>query len=171
MSGHPESAYVGGPSTDGSPSWSTTSRLRIASHGTRGGFSAAHPAPSDAARAQPIADYRDRRIRAVVADAPLAVVFDPTSLSAVTVPVLVEYGGADVVSTPRFHAETLCAAIPHVTCVRSPAAGHFALMQAGTGRLGPPGDDPSEDPSGFDRAAWQFEAWPRIRDFLATSLR
>ena len=136
-----------------------------------GGFTVEHPAPKDTGQIQLFSDQRDRRIRAVVADAPLAVVFDPASLASVTVPVLVEYGGADVVLVPRFHAETLCPAIPHATCIRSPAAGHFALMQAGTGRLGPPGNDPSEDPPGFDRTAWQSDAWVRIRDFLATSLR
>ena len=136
----------------------------------QGGFNAERPAPVDAARSQAIADYRDRRIRAVIADAPLAVVFDPASLSTVTVPVLIEYGGADVVLVPRFHAETLCAAIPRVTCVRSASAGHFALMQRGAGRLGPPGNDPSEDPPGFDRVAWQAQVWLRMRDFLAKAL-
>jgi predicted dienelactone hydrolase len=136
----------------------------------QGGFSAERPAPANAAPGQPIADYRDRRIRAVIADAPLAVVFDPASLSKVTVPVLIEYGGADAVLVPRFHAEILCAAIPRVACVRTPTAGHFALMQRGAGRLGPPGNDPNEDPPGFDRAAWQSQAWSRIRDFLTKSL-
>jgi predicted dienelactone hydrolase len=136
----------------------------------RGGFTAERPAPATPTKALPGADLRDRRIRAVIADAPLAVVFDPASLSTVAVPVLIEFGGADVVLVPRFHAESLCAKSPRVACVRTAAAGHFALMHSGTGRLGPPGDDPSEDPPGFDRAAWQAEAWPRIREFLAKAL-
>ena len=139
-----------------------------------GGFSAERPAPVRSvapSNGATLPDLRDARIRAVVAVAPLGVVFDPGSLAAVQVPVLVEYGTADSVLVPRFHAEALCTAMPRATCVRSADAGHFALFQTATGPLGPPSIDPSQDPAGFDRAAWQAQAWPRLRDFLAQALR
>jgi len=139
--------------------------------GTRGGVDAPPAAaPASGVQATPV-DLRDARIRAVVADAPLGVPFVPDSLQRVDVPVLLEYGARDEVLAPRFHAQALCAALPHVTCVRSDDAGHFALFQVGTGQLSGKAGDPSEDPAGFDRRAWQEQAWPRIRDFLAGALQ
>jgi hypothetical protein len=77
----------------------------------------------------------------------------------------------DEVLTPRFHGDAACAAIPGVCCVRTAAAGHYAAFQAGTGPLPSPAGDPSVDPAGFDRVAWQAEALQRIAGFLKGALR
>ena len=112
----------------------------------------------------------DARIRAVVADAPMTMALDPASFASLPVHVLLQYGERDSILVPRFHFEPLCAVLPTGHCVRSAQAGHFASFQTGTGPLGPPADDPAADPVGFDRLAWQAQAWPRIRSFLASSL-
>jgi predicted dienelactone hydrolase len=114
---------------------------------------------------------RDPRIRAGVAMAPLGIAFAPESLAKVDVPVMVEVAVRDEVLNPRFHGDAACAAIPGARCVRSAAAGHHAAFQAGTGPLPSPAGDPSVDPAGFDRAAWQAEALPRIVGFLKDALR
>jgi dienelactone hydrolase len=111
------------------------------------------------------------RIRAVVADSPLVMGLAPDSLTRITVPLLVQYGARDDNLVPRFHAEALCKALPRATCVRDESAGHHAIFQTGTGRLGRPGLDPAEDPPGFDRAAWQVASGQRITAFLTQTLR
>ncbi len=136
----------------------------------QGGFTKARPAPVPDEAAKPV-DRRDPRIRAVVADAPLVMGLAPESLPGITVPLLVQYGARDDNLVPRWHAEALCAALPKATCVRDERAGHHAIFQTGTGRLGKPGLDPAEDPDGFDRAAWQAAAGQRITHFLNASLR
>ena len=136
----------------------------------QGGFTKAQPAPVPQGTGQPV-DRRDPRIRAVVADAPLVMGLAAESLAGITVPLLVQYGARDDNLVPRFHAEALCAALPKATCHRDKRAGHHAIFQTGTGRLGPPGLDPAEDPDGFDRAAWQAAAGPRITTFLNAALR
>ncbi|OYU75576.1 MAG: hypothetical protein CFE32_13785 [Alphaproteobacteria bacterium PA3] len=95
----------------------------------------------------------------------------PASLARVTIPVQISYGARDEVLTPRFNAEALCRALPRASCVRNADAGHYALFQTGTGRLGAPWGDPADDPAGFDRRVWQDQAWPGMRDFLASALR
>jgi predicted dienelactone hydrolase len=131
-------------------------------------------ASTAAAMAMPAAslpDVHDARIRAIVAAAPLAQPLAPESLSAIRVPVLIEYGAADEVLAHQFHAEALCRALPSATCIRSVGAGHYAIFQAGTGPLPGPGGDPSVDPAGFDRRAWQAQAGERISEFLGRALR
>ena len=140
----------------------------------QGGFTKSKPAPVPDEAAKPF-DRRDVRVRAVVADSPLVMGLAAESLAGITVPLLVQYGARDDNLIPRFHAEALCAALLPVntkaTCVRDEKAGHHAIFQTGTGRLGKPGLDPAEDPAGFDRAAWQAAAGPRIVAFLNASLR
>jgi predicted dienelactone hydrolase len=114
---------------------------------------------------------RDTRFRAAVALAPLGIAFPPESLAKVDVPVMIEVAVRDEVLNPRYHGDAACAAIPGARCVRTAAAGHYAAFQAGTGPLPSPAGDPSVDPAGFDRAAWQAEALPRIVGFLKDALR
>ena len=126
---------------------------------------------SSPASLPPPARTRDARFRAAVAFAPLGIAFTPESLAKVEVPVLVEVAVRDDVLNPRFHGDAACAAIPAVRCVRTEGAGHYAAFQAGTGPLPSPAGDPSVDPAGFDRAAWQAQALPRVVGFLKDALR
>jgi predicted dienelactone hydrolase len=136
------------------------------------GFSAAKPAPVLAAGSAPLPSVRDPRVRAVVAVAPLGLGLDQGTLARdVAVPVLLEASRRDEVLAFAHHAGPLCAALPKARCVVDDTAGHHALFQAGTGPLGAPGLDPAWDPAGFDRAAWQAEAGPRIVAFLQDQLR
>jgi predicted dienelactone hydrolase len=112
----------------------------------------------------------DPRIRAVVALAPLGVVFDPAQLAAVALPVHLEYGQRDELLAPRFHGLALCRALPQAECVASDGAGHFASFQTGTGPMPTAAGDPASDPSGFDCAAWQAQALPRVLRFLDLAL-
>lgn len=122
------------------------------------------PAPVAAAAAEP--DATDRRLRAVVALAPLGQGLARESLGAIRLPVHLETAGRDEVLSPTWHGRWLCQALPAAACVDTPDAGHFASFQPVSQRLGPPGLDPAWDPPGFDRRAWQQGAGARIQAFL-----
>lgn len=137
-----------------------------------GGFSLDKPAPVLAAGAAALPSVTDARIRAVVAMSPLGQGLDLDTLAArVEVPVMIQASRRDEVLAYAFHGGALCAALPRAQCVTGDSAGHFAFFQAATGPMGAPGLDPAWDPSGFDRAAWQADAGPRIGAFLKAQLR
>ena len=115
----------------------------------------------------------DPRIRAVLAFAPLATALDPRSLAAITRPVWLEVADRDDVLAPKHHGQWLCDTMPSAHCQHSAQAGHFAAFQPGTGALLAPGAaglEPSADPPGFDRRAWQAAALLRVKAFLAQAL-
>lgn len=108
----------------------------------------------------------DRRIRAVVALAPLGQGLARESLGSIRLPVHLETAGRDEVLAPAWHGRWLCQAMPAAACIDTPHAGHFASFHPVSQRLGPPGLDPAWDPQGFDRRDWQRAAGARIQGFL-----
>lgn len=126
--------------------------------------------PMSPPTASALPDVTDARIRAVLAFAPLGIALQPASLAAITLPVALEWSEADEVLAYKHHGQALCAAMPKASCEQHALAGHYAAFHPGTGRLGVPGLDPSEDPQGFDRRAWQALALQRVRAFLARNL-
>lgn len=129
------------------------------------------PAASAAAPvAQPVS-VPDRRIRAVVALAPMAVVFTPESLAAITVPVLVVMAERDVVLNSRYHGGYVVASLPRAEVTTAGGAGHFAFMAQPTFPLPSAAGDAAANPPGFDRASYLPALENQVAEFFADQWR
>ena len=98
----------------------------------------------------------DTRVRAVMALAPLGVVFSASSLAAITVPVAIYAGEKDTFLVPRFHAQWVMKNMrsTNTSLQLVPNAGHYAFMNTPTMDLPSPDGSVARDPQGFDRAAF-----------------
>lgn len=113
----------------------------------------------------------DRRIRAVVALAPMAVVFTPESLAGVTVPVRVIVAERDAVLNGKYHGEHVVAHLPGARASTATGAGHFAFMAQATFPLPSAAGDAAANPSGFDRAAYLLDLEDQVAAFFADRWR
>lgn len=110
---------------------------------------------SDPSRAVPAVETKaDSRVRAVVAMAPLGVMFTADSLASIKVPTLIYAAEKDRWLVPRFHAEWIAKNIQGVAFKPVPNAWHFAFMDRPSFPIPSPDGDASADPPGFDRAAF-----------------
>lgn len=98
----------------------------------------------------------DPRVRAVMALAPLGVLFSASSLASITVPVAIYAGEKDTFLVPRFHAQWVMRnmRIASATLNMVPNAGHYAFMNTPTMDLPSPDGSVAADPQRFDRAAF-----------------
>ena len=112
------------------------------------------PVASDRPAAQSIPVLADARVRAVVALAPMGVLFSATSLAQIRIPVAVYEAQQDRFLVPRFHAEWVAANLPGVEMHRVPNAWHFAFMDTPTMSIPSEDGDIQANPPGFDRAAF-----------------
>lgn len=113
----------------------------------------------------------DRRIRAVVALAPMAVVFTPESLATVSVPVRVIVAERDVVLVGKYHGGHVVAHLPKAQASTAAGAGHFAFMAQPSMPLPSDAGDAASNPPGFDRVAYQPELENQVADFFAQQWR
>ncbi len=127
-------------------------------------------APVAVSESRPVA-VQDRRIRAVVALAPMAVVFTPESLAAITVPVRVIMAERDVVLNGKYHGGYVAASLPAAQVSTVSGAGHFAFMAQSTIPLPSAAGDASADPAGFDRAAFLPRLENEVAEFFAAQWR
>jgi len=109
----------------------------------------------------------DPRIRAVVALAPMAVVFTPESLKAVTVPVLLRVAEQDAVLTGKYHGGLVAANLPTAQADTVPGAGHFAFMAQPVQSLPSDAGDAAANPAGFDRVAYHAVLEAQVVQFFA----
>ena len=129
----------------------------------------AMPSPSASSVAAPGAgtvSVPDGRIRAVVALAPMAVVFTPQSLAALTVPVLVIVAEHDVVLNGKYHGGHVVASLPTAQATTVAGAGHFAFMAQPAFPLPSAAGDAAANPPGFDRVAFLPQLESRIVEFF-----
>lgn len=109
------------------------------------------------------------RLRALVLLAPASPWFIPAgSLRNVTVPILLRRGELDAL-TPAFHSELILAGVPNAAKVDYavvPGAGHFSFQSPFPASMTRPDFPPSQDPPGFDRAAFQPKLNAEIVSFL-----
>ena len=116
------------------------------------------------------ADYRDLRVRAVVAVAPAVThAFTPASLRAIAVPVMVVGGDADRTAPVATNAAHLAASVPGAALVHTPAAHYTFLAEctpAGRARLA----ELCADPAGADRAAVHRDVADRVVAFFDRTL-
>jgi predicted dienelactone hydrolase len=95
----------------------------------------------------------DKRVRAVVAMAPLGVVFTAPSLATIRIPTATYAAELDRWLVPRFHAAWIAQNMPHAEFHSVPNAWHFAFMDRPSAPTPTPDGDAAADPPGFDRAA------------------
>ena len=112
----------------------------------------------------------DRRIRAVVVLAPMAVVFTPESLAAITVPVRVIMAEQDAVLNGKYHGDHIAANLPAAQVSTAAGAGHFAFMAQPTFSLPSAAGDAAANPSGFDRVAFLPGLENQVAAFFAEYL-
>lgn len=108
--------------------------------------------PSQAPR--PIEPMTDHRVRAVVALAPLGVVFTDASLGGIRIPVMIYAAENDRWLVPRFHAARIAKHVPGAQWHSVANAWHFAFMDPPTRPIQTADGDAAADPPGFDRAAF-----------------
>lgn len=113
----------------------------------------------------------DRRIRAVVAMAPMAVVFTPESLAEITVPVRVIMAEHDMVLNGRYHGGYVVASQARFQASTVAGAGHFAFMAQPTFPLPSAAGDAAANPVGFDRAAFLLDLENQVAGFFADQWR
>lgn len=101
----------------------------------------------------PIAPMTDKRVRAVVAMAPLGLMFTEASLAKVEIPTAVYAAELDRWLVPRFHAEWIAKNVPRAEFHQVRGAWHFAFMDTPSSPIPTADGDAAADPPGFDRAA------------------
>lgn len=109
----------------------------------------------------------DRRIRAIVALAPMAVVLTPESLAAVKLPVRVIMAEKDAVLNGKYHGAHVVAHLPGVQASTATGAGHFAFMAQATFPLPSAAGDAAANPPGFDRAPFLLALEDQVAAFFA----
>ena len=111
-------------------------------------------ASSATAPAAPATTLRDPRVRAVVAMAPVGVVFSAASLAAIQVPTVVYSAALDRWLQPRFQADWITRNLPAASHRVVPNAWHFAFMDTPSMAIPSDDGDVGANPPGFDRAAF-----------------
>ncbi len=117
---------------------------------------------------QPVADPR---VRAVVAMAPLGVMFTAASLASVRIPVLVYEAQDDRWLVPRFHAAWIAQNLPGAELRRVANAWHFAFMDTPSVAIQGDDGDIRADPPGFERAAFLKQLAIELPTYFDQALR
>lgn len=130
-----------------------------------------HEVPDGQARAVPV--VRDPRVRALVLLAPASVWFIPEgALADVDLPILMRTAEIDA-HTPAMHAEIILRGVPDPRRINHrvvQGAGHFSFQSPFPPAMTRPEFPPSQDPAGFDRAAFQPVLHAEVEAFLRASL-
>ena len=114
---------------------------------------------------------KDVRVRAVVAMAPVGVLFTAESLAKVQVPIAIYAGVKDRWLVPRFHAMWVAKNVSGSELHMVPNAWHFAFSDTPSFPIPTPDGDMAADPSGFDRAAFLKTMGTDIADFFDKTLK
>lgn len=139
-----------------------------------GGHPMLLPHESPDGQARPFAVESDPRIRAVVLFAPAVPwLLADGSLADVSVPVLMRTGEKDQYA-PTAYDEILLHKFPDRARIDYrivPNAGHFSFLSLFPSALNGPQFPPSQDPPGFDRAAYLLELQDEVVAFLNSQRR
>jgi predicted dienelactone hydrolase len=114
----------------------------------------------------PIPAATDKRVRAVVAMAPMGVVFTASSLAAIDIPTSIYAAANDRWLVPRFHAEWIATNVPGAQFNSVANAWHFAFMDRPGSPIPTPDGDAAADPPGFDRGAFLARLSGEVLAFL-----
>lgn len=113
----------------------------------------------------------DRRVRAVVAMAPVGAVFSASSLAKIRIPVALYEAEADRWLVPRFHAEWIAQQLPGVHVHRVAGAWHLAFVDPPSYPIPTEDGDLGADPPGFDRAKFLDRLGQEIPDFFDAAIQ
>lgn len=113
----------------------------------------------------------DARIRAVVAMAPVGVVFSGQSLAEIDVPVALYEAELDRWLVPRFHSRWIAGNVKTAELHRVPNAWHFVFMDTPGYAIPSEDGDIAADPPGFDRKAFLQRLGRELPAFFDKSLR
>ena len=102
----------------------------------------------------PIPPMIDTRVRAVVALAPVGVVFSAQSLAKIRIPTAIYAAEQDRFLVPRFHTDWIARNLPRAEFHRVPNAWHFAFMDTPSTPIPSEDGDIGANPPGFDRQAF-----------------
>ncbi|HEU0053799.1 MAG TPA: alpha/beta fold hydrolase [Longimicrobium sp.] len=123
-----------------------------------GGRPWAGPHETEDGQPRPVRVAADPRVRALVLLAPATPWFLPEgSLAEVRVPILLRASEQDAIS-PSWNAEIVINGVADAARVEHavvPGAGHFSFLSPFPPAMVRPDFPPSQDPEGFDRAAYQ----------------
>lgn len=97
---------------------------------------------------------RDKRVRAVVALAPVGAIFTPESLARIQASTAIYEAERDRFLVPRFHAEWIAQNMPRAELHRVPNAWHFAFVDTPLSPIPTPDGDIGANPPGFDRTSF-----------------
>ena len=114
---------------------------------------------------------KDERVRAVVAMAPVGVLFTAESLAKVQVPIAIYAGVKDRWLVPRFHAMWVAKYVSGAELHMVPNAWHFAFSDTPSFPIQTPDGDIAADPPGFDRAAFLKTLGQELADFFDKTLK
>ena len=138
-----------------------------------GGRPLALPQETADGRAHPVPVEPDPRVAALVLLAPALPWFmAPGALDAVRAPLLVRAGEQDRMAPPDF-IERILASLPADTSLDYQVvagAGHFSFQSPFPPALVGPNFAPSQDPPGFDRAAYQARLAAEVIAFLRAAI-
>ncbi|WP_342359162.1 alpha/beta fold hydrolase [Terrarubrum flagellatum] len=112
----------------------------------------------------------DPRVRAIVAMAPVGVIFTEQSLKAITVPALIYAAEKDRWLPPRFHAAWIGQNLPGADYRVIANAWHFAFMNPASAPIPTLDGDISADPPGFDRTEFLKQLAEEIPAFFDRAL-
>jgi predicted dienelactone hydrolase len=138
-----------------------------------GGRPSSFPNESPDGQARAIPVVHDPRVRALVLLAPASPWFMAEgALAGVEIPILMRTAERDE-HTPAMHAEIILRGVPDPQRIDHrvvPNAGHFSFQSPFPPAMTRPEFPPSQDPAGFDRAAFQPVLHAEILAFLRASL-
>ena len=127
------------------------------------------PPPTQAISKMPA--LADARVRAVVAMAPVGVVFSAESLSNIRIPTALYDAEFDRFLVPRFHADWIARHLPAAQRRTVKNAWHFAFMDAPSMPIASEDGDIGANPPGFDRQAFLNQLSRELTDFFDKALR
>lgn len=131
-----------------------------------GGRPTAFPHETPDRLPHPVEVVPDERVRALVLLAPATAWFaHEGALSAITAPILLLTAEHDE-HTPPWHAEIVTNAVADVEHRVVPGAGHYSFLSPFPARMTSPAFPPSQDPEGFDRAAFHAHLNDEVLAFL-----
>ncbi len=119
----------------------------------------------------PLPDLRDRRVRAVVAVAPVGALFGPGAFAGVAAPAQLHRLGRDRVLRRPWHEDNIVRLMgDRARPIVHPQAHHFAFIAPFPAALVDEVGPPARDPPGFDRRAFLARIDRQILAFFDTVL-
>ena len=120
---------------------------------------------------EPMPDFTDRRVGAVVAVAPVGALFGDGAFSGVEVPAQIHRLDGDRVLRRPWHADRITALMGNnARIVTHPRAHHFAFISPFPAALEDDVGAPARDPAGFDRRAFLARIDSQILRFFDDAL-